>query len=197
MRALAFLASMLIAGPSFAQPILMELRDATLGCFDCMPVDMQITMRAEVGAGGAAWSQVITQSDIGRPFNLPADLLDDFDVLTSGADVYLDFWLDSIGPGGPTVMGYVPPGIFTNGSLINNPQVIRHAPVRGNGLSGYTISSITQTLNSLAVRQLSASVYNLTSMSTFRIYGAVVPEPSTLALLIIAQCLLGVRFPRL
>jgi hypothetical protein len=154
-------------------------------------------MGAGLGVAGAAWSQVITQSDVGHTFPMPAELLDDFVVLTSAnSNLLLHFQLSSIGPGGPSGVGLVPSGVFTEGSLRNNPQVIRHAPVLGPNLTGYTISSITQTLESLTINQIGSNFYQLDAVSTFRIYGAVVPEPPSLVLLVLAHCVLRIRLPR-
>jgi hypothetical protein len=191
MRALVFLASLVIAGPSLAQQqLLVELRDADMDCADCQPVDMRIVF--------AGWSQPITTSDIGKTFNMPMDVLDNLSpILTSSeASFGMSFQLFSIGPGGPNLFGRVSSAQLTNGDLLNNPQVIRHAPKLGPNLSGYTISSITQTLNSLVITQQSSTRYLLNAETTVHMYGAPVPEPPTLLLIVFAHCLLRIRLPR-
>src|SRR5688572_15171771 len=100
MRTFVFLATLLIAAPSLAQQqLLVELRDADMGCFDCRPVDMRIDF--------AGWSQPITTSDVGKTFNMPMDLLDDLSqILTSSeASFGMSIQLLSIGPGGPIFFG--------------------------------------------------------------------------------------------
>jgi hypothetical protein len=128
---------------------------------------------------------------------MPPDVLDDFAAaLTSPALFGLGFQLRSIGPGGPVLSGDVPSSVLTNGSLTNNPQVIRHVPALGPNLVGYEISNITQTLNNLEIIQQSATRYLLTANSTFHVYGVAIPEPSTLVLLAIAHCTLRVRLTK-
>ena len=87
-------------------------------------------------------------------------------------------------------------GALTNGSLFNNPQVIRHVPAVGPNLIGYEISKITQTLNSLDIIQQSPTRFRLDAVSTLHIYGGAIPEPSTLVLTAFAHCALRVRQPR-
>jgi hypothetical protein len=67
----------------------------------------------------------------------------------------------------------------------NIPDVIRYAPGRGRNLTGYTITSITQTLNSLSITQLNPNHYNAGASSTFYIYGTAVPEPCTTVLVLV------------
>jgi hypothetical protein len=187
MRAFIFTASLLIAGPSLAQPqLLVELRNAEMICGNCQPIDMRIDFQATL----TPWSQPITTGDVGRTFTMPADLLNDIGpYLTSSSGIGFSMVLRSIGPGGTDRFGNVSSTSFTLGSLTNNPQVIRYVPALGLNLSGYTISSITQTLNSLEVTQQSSSRFRLNAFSTFYIYGAVVPEPSALVLLVLGHCL--------
>ena len=52
MRVLALVASLLIAGPSMAQSqLLVELRNTTMICVDCRPIDMEIVTRAGTPSG--------------------------------------------------------------------------------------------------------------------------------------------------
>jgi hypothetical protein len=185
---------LLAPNASQAQQLLMELRSARVGCIDCLPV--QIGFGAITDGASAGWSLPITETDVHQTFTMPADVLSEFGFLTANVDVALGFGLDGLdGSGETTSTGVVPPGIFTHGSLINNPQVIRFVPVLGRSLSGYTINQITQTINSFVVSGPSNN-RNVDVTSTFRIYGAVVPEPSTLVLLVFAHCLLRVRIAR-
>jgi hypothetical protein len=147
---------------------LLELRDADMFCFDCPRDNITITLDAP---RDARWAQPVTTNDIGATFTMPSDLLDDFAGLTSG---HTGFSLTTTVHGGG-VVGYANSDAITYGTMLNNPEVIRHAPVLGRNLTGYTISSITHTLNSLVVTQLNPSHYNVSASSTVHIYGTAIP----------------------
>jgi hypothetical protein len=184
------LASLVIAAPSMAEPqLLVELRDAKMACFDCLPIDIRID--------SLGWSQPITTNDIGKTFTMPPDVLDDANrYLTSSSAAGIIFYLQSIGPSGASTIPTVSSTSLTYGDLLNNPQVIRLVPTLGPNLSGYTISNITQMLNRLDIIQISGTRYGLSAASTMHIYGTVVPEPSTFLLIVFAHLLLRVRLPR-
>jgi hypothetical protein len=198
MRALVFLATLAIAAPSMAEPqLLVELRNAELICVDCRPIDMKIVIAAGTPDGNALWSLPISANDVGTTFVMPPHTLDNFAaVLTHPVFFGLVIALESVGPTGPELSGRVSSSDLTHGNLFNNPQVIRHVPASGPNLTGYAISNITQTLNSLDIVEQSPNRFRLDAVSTLHIYGTAIPEPSTLVLISFAQCALWICLTR-
>jgi hypothetical protein len=171
MRVLIALVSFVVAGPSFAQSLLVEMRDADMTCSGCPP-NLKITLDGSFSTGGVQpWVQPITTNDVGATFTMPSSLLDDFAAGLTSGDTGLGLTM-LIGNGGT---GRVNSNDITFGTTVNNPEVIRYAPGRGRNLTGYTISSITQTLNSLVITQLNPNHYNAGASSTFYIYGTAIP----------------------
>jgi hypothetical protein len=183
MRAFVVLASLVIAGPSFAQSLLVEMRDAEMFCFDCPRDNITLTLDGSFSTGAVQpWLQLVTTNDIGATFTMPSDLLDDFAAGLTRDDpgLHLAIELHNAGAG-----GNVNSDAITFGTLLNNPEVFRYAPVLGRNLTGYTISSITHTLNSLVITPIASNRFNLSGNSTVRIYGITIPEPCTLFLVLI------------
>jgi hypothetical protein len=96
---------------------------------------------------------------------------------TSPSDLLLSFHVHGDHPYGAEVVLQS----LTNDGPFSGTKAIRHAPIIGPNLTGYTISSVTQTFNSLLVEPNGSNRYRLTGNTTIRIYGDVVPEPASWA----------------
>jgi hypothetical protein len=127
------------------------------------------------------------QTDVGQTFSAPAELIPDFNAaLTSTGDLTVSAqFTTSAGNMGDIKISYS--SAVTSGSLRESLPVARFVPTLGPNLSGYHITGITQTVDSINFIPITASRYRAEASSTIRVYGEVVPEPATciLALAII------------
>jgi hypothetical protein len=181
MRVLGFLAAILVAASSFAQSLLVETGDAQMFCGNCPPENITIALTGSFSTGGVTWAQSVTTNDIGATFTMPSNFLDDFAAGLTSGDIGLGLQMKIHNSGAG---GNINSDAITHGAQLNNPQVFRRAPELGRNLTGYTISSITHALTSLAVTQIASNRYNVSGTSTLHIYGTAIPEPCTLFLVL-------------
>jgi hypothetical protein len=167
-------------------------------CFDCVPEGMGFDFNAfTANASGlprAEWHLPVLASDVGQTFDVPVDLLDDFNtVLTSPVTIGIT---TQFGQSSKTILS----GQFTNGTMTDVPSVKRFVPVLGENLSGYRITNIAQTIDELVVTPIPPRDFQIHGEHTIRIFGYVVPEPSAAMLFagasLIVRALLRVRGPR-
>jgi hypothetical protein len=71
--------------------------------------------------------------------------------------------------------------------------VARFVPVLGPNLSGYHVTGITQTIDSINFIPITASRYRAEASSTIRVYGEVVPESATWILAMVTPASFLVR----
>jgi hypothetical protein len=189
---------LVLHGESTAEPILLVELKSSGFCFDCLPEGMEFTFLVNTATAGgrprAEWNLPVTASDVGKSFDVPADLLDDFNTVLGS----------SVNIGITTQFGQTPrtihSGNFTHGTTHDVPSVERFVPVLGENLSGYRITNITQTIDELVVTPIPPRRFSLSGEHTIRIFGYAVPEPSATVLFaggsLIVSASLRIRGPR-
>jgi hypothetical protein len=160
--------------------LLVELKSFG-DCFDCLPADMEFRFGAraadEDGEPSALWQLPVTTSDVGQTFNVPTNLLNDFNVvLTSSAIIAIG---TAFGDTPQTILS----GQFTHGTTTDVPSVERFVPVLGINLSGYQVTNITQTIDEIIVTPIPPRRFSIHGEHTIQIFGYVVPEPRGIVLL--------------
>ncbi|HEY3391494.1 MAG TPA: hypothetical protein VGK58_02215 [Lacipirellulaceae bacterium] len=91
------------------------------------------------------------------------------------------FWLDGLAR---TPVPHRPDDLWQMG-LIVDISVNQLVPRLGYGLAGYDLTSVTQTIDRLEYRTTGINAYVAEQEQTIRIYGQLIPEPSSIALLIL------------
>lgn len=186
-------------GSAVAQSELLVEMKSSGNCFDCDSQRQQFIFHVFTanpsGLPGAEWQLPATTSGVGQTFDVPAHLLNDFNVvLTSSATIGLT---TQIAQSPHTIHS----GNFTEGTMIDVPSVKRFVPVLGENLSGYRVTNITQTIDAFTVTPLPSPRYDrIHGENTIRIFGYAVPEPSAIVLfaagILIVRASSRIRRPR-
>lgn len=120
------------------------------------------------------WTLIATQSDVGKTFSAPTDLLPFFnDHLTNPGTIFVQ--INCCGGGSHD---FFSPPLLNTGQTIDDPVIItRIAPNLGPNLFGYRITDVTQTIDELTITHVSGTRYNRHGTHTIRIWGEAIPEP--------------------
>ena len=177
-------------GVSSAEPTLLVELKGFGNCFDCLPTTMgfDFSVGAQNGTVGAEWSVLLQESDVGRTFDLPPTLLPNFNAALTYSG---DLTIVTLFHGGDPRTIYS--AALTYGSQIDVPSVARIAPVLGKNLSGYELSNITQTIDSIDVTAIAANRFSIRADHTIRIFGQTIPEPGAVDLFVLGLAVLHVR----
>jgi hypothetical protein len=134
------------------------------------------------------WNLVATQSDVGKTFSAPFNLLPIYaERLTSPATIFVQ--INCCGGGS---RDFFSPPLLNTGTTIPDPVLItRVAPNLGPNLVGYRVTDVTQTIDEITITQVSGDRYNRHGTHTIRIWGDRIPEPTSSLLLVFACIFLG------
>lgn len=128
----------------------------------------------------AQWSQVLTTADVGHTFAASADVVADFAAIALAPQIYLTM---NIGPqpSGPIPLMDLQP-----------PPPINDIPVGTlfvADVADYVISGINRVVDEVVIEWVPSGVgehYLIGGAQTVRLYGMLIPEPSSFVLLLVA-----------
>jgi hypothetical protein len=195
LRLLFALSIYLISGPTLAEPLLVEFSDE-MSNFGSASVEV------DVRPGQVSVGQSLKHSfQIGQmPANGTTFAADDQMVIAMGACLVTSncqlAFVTGAGSGG--TFDILPDGFWT---WINRPgytqKISTFVPQLGPGITGYRLTSISQTLDNARLTFNPGGYYFGSIKQTVRFYGIAVPEPATIAIALF-YCAMwsGVRFRR-
>jgi hypothetical protein len=170
------------SGRSLAEPtLLVEIHNFD-DCFDCSPTGTFFHFNVLILTDPlppqirAEWSVFGAPANVGNTFVMPNDLLPAFNtVLTHPNDIFGSLGLF----GNASHIFDSPPKLnftTTNQDFIT---VTRVAPNLGPNLAGYRVTNITQTIDQLQYSNITPSRFRGMGAHTVRVYGEVIPEPTS------------------
>ena len=181
----AILAICLAAAPAVAAPTLIAefLQEAiwfTPGNQLPTEVGFSFGVHNQPTNATAHWSQVLTTAEIGQTFIAPMDVVADFAAIPISPQTYL---VMNIGPqpGGEVQLMDLQPLPPMN----SIPVGTLHVP----DVADYVISGIDRTIDDVVIEWVptgEGQYYYIGGAQTVRLYGTLVPEPSTVALGLLA-----------
>jgi hypothetical protein len=170
---LCFAAILLAVGPAKAE-LLVEISSRhSKGLAQGFP-EMQFGFLA-----GGTLNLIATAAQVGQTFSAPGSEIPLFDeYLTRPEQIFVSDSIDG------TSYGFIsPPGLDQSGMPIDF-KITRHVASFGPNLFGYSIHDVTHTIDEITITQTVGSNYTRTGAHTIRIYGDVIPEPSSWLILL-------------
>jgi hypothetical protein len=176
--ALSFTFQAAFSEQSLAEPILLiEIHNT--GFRNLTSGQPEMGFSFDVGVQESEWLLFATRSDIGRTFSAPAQLLPIYDErLTTTEDIIVEL---SCCEGSEHDL-FTPDLNFDK--IDEFTMVNRVAPNLGPNLAGYLVTEVIQTIDDITITPVpgSGGLFNRSGAHTVRIYGEVIPEPSTIVI---------------
>jgi hypothetical protein len=116
--------------------------------------------------------------DVGMTFSAPPDVVDEMEF--NLRQLTGSFWLDGLAS---TPIPHDPDELWQTG-LIVDISIRQFVPRIGYGVTGYDLTSVTQTIDRIDYRTTGINSHVAEQEQTIRLYGHVIPEPSLFVLLL-------------
>ena len=173
---LVTIALMLVGTPALAETLIGTLTQSANKLFQTAPVPTQMVFGVSsdspsIVLGGIGGNY--TTSDVGHTFHISQVELAELNTAVMRADAKF-------------TLATFEDVIFRDlDEIWSHPAATMHVPRLGPGLTGYIVTDVAQTVDSINWFMVNTSLVG-EARQTVRIYGVTVPEPATWSLVIIA-----------